>query len=196
MPRALGTPSLSNSRTSRGSKSVPEEVLRVSLFVDLLQSIQDSELSTSFRESTYVWGFVDGVHVIGLCVFLGMLLFWELRLFNVGVRTATPSETWARLSPWIFAGFVIMVLSGITLFCGEPVRYWASVFFRVKLVALVLAGLNAVAFHYGIGRKLVQWDTTPLPQSAHIIGILSITLWVLIMFCGRLIAYNWLPPIR
>jgi hypothetical protein len=24
----------------------------------------------------------------------------------------------------------------------------------------------------------------------------SITLWVLIMFCGRLIAYNWFPPIQ
>ena len=35
----------------------------------------------------------DGIHVIGLCIFMGMLLFWELRLFNVGVRTATPSRT-------------------------------------------------------------------------------------------------------
>ena len=107
-----------------------------SSFVNLLQAIQDTELSTSFRESTYIWGCVDGIHVIGLCLFLGPLLFWELRLFNRGVRSATPAETWARLSPWIFVGFVIMVLSGITVFCGEPVRYWASIFFRVKLVLL------------------------------------------------------------
>jgi hypothetical protein len=117
-------------------------------------------------------------------------------LFNRGVRSATPAETWARLSPWIFVGFLIMVGSGIVVFCGEPVRYWASIFFRIKLVALALAGLNAVAFHYVIARKLVHWDTTPLPRSAHIVGITSITLWVLIMFCGRLIAYNWFPPIQ
>jgi hypothetical protein len=171
-------------------------MLPVSSFVNFLQWIQDSDLSTSFRESTYVWGCVDGVHVIGLCLFLGPLLFWELRLFDRGVRSATPAETWARLSPWIFVGFLIMLASGITIFCGEPVRYWASVFFRIKLVALALAGLNAVAFHYGMGRRLVQWDTTPLPRSAHYVGIASITLWVLIMFCGRLIAYNWFPPIQ
>ena len=76
------------------------------------------------------------------------------------MRDATAgAETWARLSPWIFVGFVIMVASGITVF-GEPVRYWGSIFFRVKLVLLALAGLNALAFHYGMGRKLVQWDTT------------------------------------
>jgi hypothetical protein len=124
-----------------------------------------------------------------------MLLFWELRLFNVGLRSATVSETWARLSPWILAGFVIQVISGVTLFCGEPVRYYGNVFFRIKAVALVLAGLNALAFHYGIGRRLVQWDTQPLPQSAHIVGVVSVTLWVLIIFCGRLIAYNWFPSL-
>jgi Family of unknown function (DUF6644) len=138
---------------------------------------------------------VDGIHVIGLCVFLGMLLFWELRLFNVGVRSASVCETWARLSPWILVGFVIMTLSGVILFCGEPVRYWASIFFRIKAVALVLAGLTAVVFHYGIGRQLVQWDTQPLPKSAHIVGITSITLWIVIVFCGRLIAYNWFAPL-
>lgn len=168
----------------------------MSSFVNFLQWIQDSDLSTSFRESTYVWGIVDGIHVIGLCIFMGMLLFWELRLFNVGVRTATPAETWERLSPWILVGAIIMMVSGVIIFCGEPVRYWGSIFFRIKLVALVLAGLNAVAFHYGLGRNLVQWDATPLPRSAHYVGAVSITLWVLIMFCGRLIAYNWFPPIQ
>jgi len=66
-----------------------------SWFLSLLQTVQDSDLSTSFRESTYVWGCVDGIHVIGLCLFLGPLLFWALRLFNRGVRSATPAETWA-----------------------------------------------------------------------------------------------------
>lgn len=165
-------------------------------FVAFLQSIQDSDFSTSLRESVYMWGIVDGVHVIGLCIFLGMLLFWELRLFNVGLRSASVSESWARLSPWILAGFIVMVCSGLLLFVGEPVRYIANIFFRIKFAALILAGLNALAFHYTVGRKLVQWDVQPLPRSAHWVGVASVTLWVLIVFCGRLIAYNWFPPIE
>jgi hypothetical protein len=166
-----------------------------SSFVSVLQWVQDTELSTAFRESNYVWGVVDGVHVLGLCIFLGMLLFWELRLFNVGLRSATVAETWARLSPWLLVGFVIMTASGVTLFVGEPVRYWGSIFFRIKAVALVLAGLNALVFHLRIGRNLERFDTLPLPRSAHVIGVVSVTLWVLIVFCGRLIAYNWFPPL-
>ena len=164
-------------------------------FVGFLQSIQDTEFSTSLRESVYMWGIVDGIHVIGLCLFLGMLLFWELRLFNVGMRSATVSETWARLSPLILAGFVVMVLSGTLLFVSEPLRFWGSILFRIKMVAMVAAGVNALIFHYSVGRRLVDWDTRPLPASAHVVGALSVTLWVLILFCGRLIAYNWFKPL-
>ena len=142
-----------------------------------------------------MWGIVDGIHVIGLCLFLGMLLFWELRLFNVGMRSATVSETWARLSPLILAGFVVMVLSGTLLFVSEPLRFWGSILFRIKMVAMVAAGVNALIFHYSVGRRLVDWDTRPLPASAHVVGALSVTLWVLILFCGRLIAYNWFKPL-
>jgi hypothetical protein len=161
----------------------------------VLQWIEDSAFSTGLRESVYMWALVDGVHVLGLCIFLGMLLFWELRLFNVGVRGASVSETWDRLSPWILAGFVVMLISGLLLFVSEPVRFWGNIFFRIKLVALALAGLNALAFHFGVGKRLVDWDVRPLPQTAHLVGVASITLWVLIVFCGRLIAYNWFAPL-
>jgi hypothetical protein len=164
-------------------------------FVGMLQSIQDTEFSTSLRESVYMWGIVDGVHVIGLCLFLGTLLYWELRLFNRGIRGATVSETWDRLSPLIFAGFVVMIASGSLLFVSEPLRFWGSILFRIKMVAFAVAGVNAAAFHYTIGRRLVDWDTEPLPASAHVVGAISITLWLLVLFCGRLIAYNWFKPL-
>lgn len=164
-------------------------------FVGFLQSIQDTEFSTSLRESVYMWGIVDGIHVIGLSLFLGILLFWELRLFNVGMRNVSVSETWTRLSPLILIGFVVMVASGTLLFVSEPLRFWGSILFRIKMVAMVIAGINALFFHYTVGRRLVDWDTRPLPTSAHVTGVVSVTLWVLILFCGRLIAYNWFKPL-
>ncbi len=167
----------------------------MSSWLTFLTWLQATWFSTSLRESVYMWAIVDGVHVIGLCIFLGMLLFWELRLFNVGVRGASVSETWDRLAPLILIGFIVMTASGLLLFVSEPVRFWGNVFFRIKVAALVLAAMNALAFHYSVGRRLVDWDVRPLPASAHVVGVVSITLWVLIVFCGRLIAYNWFEPL-
>ena len=57
-------------------------------FLGFLQWLEETTFSTSLRESVYMWAVVDGLHIVGLCVFLGLLLFWELRLFDIGVRTA------------------------------------------------------------------------------------------------------------
>ena len=66
----------------------------MSAWLSFITWLEATTFSTSLRESVYMWAIVDGVHVIGLCIFLGLLLFWELRLFNVGVRSASVSETW------------------------------------------------------------------------------------------------------
>ena len=81
------------------------------------------------------------------------------------------------------------------LFIYGATNFGPNKAFQVKMAFLVLAGLNALAFHYGIGKRLVDWDVRPLPQTAHWVGTASITLWVLIVFCGRLIAYNWFAPL-
>ena len=70
-------------------------------------------------------------------------------------------------------------------------KCYNSVYFRIKVVALILAGLNAMVFHSTIDRTTAQWDTSsPPPLRARMAGILSLTLWTLVIFAGRYTAYN------
>jgi hypothetical protein len=60
----------------------------------------------------------------------------------------------------------------------------------------VLALLNALAFHFGIERRIVEWDTSALtPRAAKWAGGVSIALWAAIVVTGRFVAYNWFPPL-
>jgi hypothetical protein len=82
-----------------------------------------------------------------------------------------------------------MVISGILLFYAIPVRSYQNIFFRVKLLLLVAAGINAWVFH---PRGIQPWDKDPVPpRSARFAGYASLVLWMTIIFCGRMIAYNW-----
>jgi len=66
------------------------------------------------------------------------------------------------------------------------------VWFRMKLILLVLAGLNAWVFHAGIWRSVMRWDLDPItPKRARVAGAASLVLWAAIIFSGRMIAYNW-----
>jgi hypothetical protein len=60
----------------------------------------------------------------------------------------------------------------------------------------VLALLNAMAFHFGIEKKLVDWDTSPqTPTAAKLAGFSSMAMWAIVIVFGRFIAYNWFDPL-
>ena len=168
----------------------------MSTLLSFCQWLAETPFSTGIRESTYVYPIIESVHVLSLCVFVGLLLSWDLRLLGITLRRVAVSEVWARLIPWITMGAVLMVLSGLLLFASDPVRFFGNIFFRIKALGLFLALLNAMAFHLGIERKLLDWDTAVVtPRAAKLAGAISIGLWAAIVVTGRFVAYNWFSPL-
>jgi hypothetical protein len=135
---------------------------------------------------------VESVHVLSLCLFLGMAILFDLRLIGVALTDIPVSEFGRRILPWTMSGFVLMIASGTVLFFGDPVRFANNVFFQAKVVMLILAALNARIFHSSVWRRLPEWDVARVtPKSARRAGAVSLVLWVLIVVAGRMIAYNW-----
>jgi hypothetical protein len=90
------------------------------------------------------------------------------------------------------AGFVLSTATGLLLCCIDPLRYYGNVFFRVKLVLLLVAGLNALFFHLTTHGSVGRWDEESLvPATARLAGVASLLLWSAIIVSGRFIAYNW-----
>jgi len=168
-----------------------------SSFVGLLEWLQQTSVSVGIRESTWTYPIIESAHVLGLCLFLGFALLWDLRLLNITLRRVPVSDVQARVMPWTNVGFVIMLISGVLLVWSEPVRFYGNIFFRLKLIALVLAGGNAAFFHFfTAGKRLIEWDSSPIsPTSAKVAGVISIFLWACIVVFGRFIAYNWFDPL-
>jgi len=70
------------------------------------------------------------------------------------------------------------------------VDFAANPAFRVKLLLLLAAGLNALLFHAGVFRSVSAWDQhVPTPRAAKFSALLSLAIWVGVISCGRLIAY-------
>ena len=168
----------------------------MSTLLSFCQWLAETPFSIGIRESTYIYPIIESVHVLSLCIFVGLLLLWDLRLLGITLRRVAVSEVWARLIPWITMGAVLMVLSGLLLFASDPVRFFGNIFFRIKALGLFLALLNAMAFHLGIERKLVDWDAAVVTlRAAKLAGAISIGLWAVIVVTGRFVAYNWFSPL-
>jgi hypothetical protein len=153
--------------------------------------------SMALRESLLIYPLIETTHVLTLGVFLGTAVMVDLRLLGLALARVPMSEIKRRLGPWLAGGFVVMVLTGMLLFYAIPVRSYQSIFFRIKVVALVLAGLNAFVFHSTIDRRIAVWDRDPVPpRAARRAGARSLVLWAIIVVAGRMIAYNWFDCAR
>jgi hypothetical protein len=141
--------------------------------------------------STLAWPLVESFHVWTLPLFFGMTALMDLRLVGLVMRDVPMSEVYNRLVPWMIAGFVVMVVTGLLLVYAKPVKTYQSIWFRAKFVMLLLAGLNVWFFHSGIYRKIREWDRTRPPRRARTAGVVSLVLWAGIIVTGRMIAYNW-----
>jgi hypothetical protein len=156
------------------------------------QWLADTPGSIALHESLYMYPLVESAHVLTLCLFLGMAIMFDLRLLGVALRRVPITEMKRRLGPWMTIGFIVMVITGTLLFYAIPIRSYQSIWFRGKVVALILAGLNAFVFHAGIDRRVAEWDLAPVPPpAARRAGATSLVLWAIIVVAGRMIAYNW-----
>lgn len=157
-----------------------------------LEWLGSTEWSVRLLESFYLWPLVETTHVLTLGFFVGAAVMMDLRLVGVGFKSVPVSEFTGRLLPWTRGAFAMMVLTGVLLFYSAPLRYYHNIFFRFKMMMLVMAGLNVWFFHSRIHRKLSEWNTeVEIPRAARMAGIISLVSWALIVVAGRLVAYNW-----
>jgi len=148
--------------------------------------------STALHESLWMYPLIESTHVLSLMLFVGMLAMVDLRMLGWAFRQTPVSELTGRLLPWSVAGFVVMVSTGVLLFYAIPVRTAHSVWFRVKVVLLLLAAVNAWWFHRRVSRDRQRWDglrKPPLP--VRLTAAFSLSLWAGVIVAGRMIAYNW-----
>jgi len=148
--------------------------------------------SIALHESLYMYPLIESVHVLALCIFVGLATILDLRLLNKVLRNVPVSQVADRLLPWTITGFVVMVMTGSLLFYAIPIRTYQSVWFRGKVIMLILAGINVWIFHSGIYRRVSGWDMAGrTPAAARRAALASLLLWFGIIVAGRFIAYNW-----
>src|SRR5262245_4435788 len=110
-------------------------------FLSFCQWLAETQGSVALHESLYMYPVLESVHVLTLCIFVGMSVLLDLRLLGLTLKRVPVGEVTGRLLPWMIGGFIVMVVTGVLLFYAIPVRSYQNVFFRLKMITLVFAGL-------------------------------------------------------
>jgi hypothetical protein len=143
------------------------------------------------REANYAFQGLAAIHVLGLAVSVGTVVWFDFRLLGISMQRCRVSEVYRRLMPWAFAGFASMFITGGLLFTGYAPEAYASGWFRFKIAAIALAGVNAFFYHRVTERRIADWnDAARPPLPARLAGLASIAFWASAILAGRMMSYT------
>lgn len=156
---------------------------------ELFQWIESSDAALFFRRSTWLYPAMEIIHIIGVVFLVGSAFLFDLRLLGIA-RKFPVMECVRYLISCARIGFIVVLPSGLILFMADASNLADNSVFRVKLVLIVLAVLNAAIFHFITLKSVEEWNVHQLPPvAARLAGLLSILFWFSVIACGRLIAY-------
>jgi hypothetical protein len=138
--------------------------------------------------TVWVWPIAESVHFIGLSLLIGTVGLFDLRLLGVGRRI--PLAAMHRLIRWGLLGFGLNAVTGSLFLIAEPDQYVYNTSFQLKLLFIVLAGCNALAFYATSYRRTVaDGAVTDAPPAARVMAAVSLTLWLFVIVAGRLLTF-------
>ncbi len=162
------------------------------LLLHLAQWIEALPWSTGLHESYYMYNWIESTHVLALSLFLGMLFFIDFRMLGLTMTSVPASRIAHCLHTPMMIGFAVMIITGVLLYFAVPVRVTQSIWFRIKFVLLVVAGINAWYFNMKMKASAEQWESQRrAPKPLRMSVMMSLTLWAGVITTGRLIAYDW-----
>jgi hypothetical protein len=154
----------------------------------LVNSIVAHSPVADMMHTAWAWPIVESVHFLGLCMLIGCIGTFDLRLLGVGKRV--PIAAMHRLIPFGILGFVINVSSGVMFVLTEPDQYIYNPSFHLKFLFLTIAGLNAGMFYLSSYRQVFGANPSlDAPRRAKLIAAISLGAWVTVIICGRLITF-------
>lgn len=162
--------------------------MNIEAFCEWLQNTSYGQLISG---NAYLFPTVESIHVLAITLVVGSIFIVDLRLLGIASTKRPVSQLMHEVLPLTWIAFIVAFLTGSTLFISAATRYLHNFPFKMKMVLLLVAGLNMAFFHLFTARGIDKWDHAPrTPPSAKLAGALSVALWIAIVAFGRWIGFT------
>jgi hypothetical protein len=158
---------------------------------DLLQWLQATSLASYTHDHKWAFTTIEVVHVFAIAMMVATISIVDLRLMGLASTKRPFTELARQVLPVTWGAFVVAVLTGPLLFVSQAVDHFANTMFRIKMLLILVAGINMLIFELITARGAAAWDLKPVPPPpARLAGAISIACWLLVIVFGRLTGFT------
>lgn len=156
------------------------------------QRLEDSTTGTTIASSEWMFPTLETIHVIAIVTVIGAIAMMDMRLLGLTSGNRTVRALAHDTLPVTWVAFAVATVSGLLLFVSKATTYMVNPYFLWKLAFMALAGVNMVVFHHYVSKGMDVWGRpgAAIPLNAKMAGAVSLALWMIIPFCGRVIGFT------
>ena len=158
----------------------------------LWATLENSGLGSTIASNEWMFPTIETIHVIAIVTVIGVIAVMDLRLLGLTSGTKTIAAMERDTLPLTWIAFAVAVVTGTLLFISKAQSYTVNPYFLWKLVFMALAGVNMLFFHTRLSKGIESWGVPggAIPLNAKLSATLSLLLWMLIPFCGRIVGFT------
>jgi hypothetical protein len=136
-------------------------------------------IADSLNNTEWAFPLAECVHIGGFAVGVGSIALVDFRMLNLGLRHETAARILKYTELWTIFALVLVIFSGLMLFTSQTSIYLENLVFPYKMYVL----LAALIYNFTIHRKVATMANPP-PVLSKLVAIVSLLLWVAIVFGG------------
>jgi hypothetical protein len=158
---------------------------------EFCQWLYDTPLAATIRSNELAFPWLESVHVLAIALVLGSIAVADLRLLGLASVKRPVTQLLNEVLPVTWVAFVVAAVTGIAMFASNAVEYSQNTAFQLKMLMMVLAGLNMLVFQLATFRGVGTWDDAQAtPPGARFAGGFSLVAWISIVAFGRWIGFT------
>jgi uncharacterized membrane protein len=158
---------------------------------DFAQWLAGTQLSLAIQVHLWIIPTIQSIHIVGIGIVLASVFMIDLRIFGWAGRDQTLVQTTRRFCPWLWAALVVLLITGVLMVIGEPVRELMSLSFWLKMSLLLIGIVVATLFQLVLRRNDRNWEDEFVRRwTTKSVAIVTFLVWCSIIVLGRLIAYD------
>ena len=156
----------------------------------LWDKVELSPIGDFVASSSWAFPTIETVHVIAICTVFGTVAMMDLRLLGLASKENRITELSRDTLTWTWGAFLLAAITGTILWFSKAHIYMKEPWFFAKMILIACAGVNMAIFHSVTWKTIGQWDAGAPPRAAKIAGFSSLALWIVVVFCARMIGFT------
>jgi hypothetical protein len=154
--------------------------------VELASWLASLPFSQALRKLNWLVPWLQIIHILANGIILSAVVMIDMRIWGISRSQASIAMA-RRFQPWIWAGLLLLTVSGIALVLYAPRRVLTDVTFQVKMGVMGFAIATTIALLLALrpgGREALQ-GVQGEHKLASLLGTLTLVLWVGVTLAGR-----------